>query len=149
MLRIFPRIRRSQSRANGSGTRVRPVRIAVASILAATASVFVITAVASAHDVYSTTVYSGGSTVYDGSSPDGPSYTNGLQGTSGTTGTAISNGAILNAPATVYDTAKVQNESSNTSVTMTFNLYFGSVPTGCPTTIRTRRQYRLVGYSKR
>ena len=134
MLRIFPRIRRSQSRANGSGTRVRPVRIAVASILAATASVFVITAVASAHDVYSTTVYSGGSTVYDGSSPDGPSYTNGLQGTSGTTGTAISNGAILNAPATVYDTAKVQNESSNTSVTMTFNLYFGSVPTGCPTT---------------
>ena len=134
MLRNFPRIRRSRSRANGGGTKVRPVRIAVASILAATASVFVITAVASAHDVYSTTVYSGGSTVYDGSSPDGPSYTNGLQGTSGTTGTAISNNAILNAPATVYDTAKVQNESSNTSVTMTFNLYFGSVPTGCPTT---------------
>ena len=134
MLRNFPRIRRSRSRANGGGTKVRPVRIAVASILAATASVFVITAVASAHDVYSTTVYSGGTTVYDGSSPDGPSYTNGLQGTSGTTGTAISNNAILNAPATVYDTAKVQNESSNTSVTMTFNLYFGSVPTGCPTT---------------
>ena len=134
MLRNFPRIRRSRSRANGGGTKVRPVRIAVASILAATASVFVITAVASAHDVYSTTVYSGGSTVYDGSSPDGPSYTNGLQGTSGTTGTAISNNAILNAPATVYDTAKVQNESSNTPVTMTFNLYQGSVPTGCPTT---------------
>jgi len=134
MLRNFPRIRRRRSRANGGGTKVRPVRIAVASILAATASVFVITAVASAHDVYSTTVYSGGSTVYDGSSPDGPSYTNGLQGTSGTTGTAISNNAILNAPATVYDTAKVQNESSNTPVTMTFNLYQGSVPTGCPTT---------------
>ena len=134
MLRNFPRIRRSRSRANGGGTKVRPVRIAVASILAATASVFVITAVASAHDVYSTTVYSGGTTVYDGSSPDGPSYTNGLQGTSGTTGTAISNNAILNAPATVYDTAKVQNESSNTSVTMTFNLYQGLVPTGCPTT---------------
>ena len=67
MLRNFPRIRRSRSRANGGGTKVRPVRIAVASILAATASVFVITAVASAHDVYSTTVYSGGTTVYDGS----------------------------------------------------------------------------------
>jgi hypothetical protein len=134
MLRNFPRIRRRRSRANSGGTKVRPVRIAVASILAATASVFVITAVASAHDVYSTTVYSGGTTVYDGSSPDGPSYTNGLQGTSGTTGTAISNNAILNAPATVYDTAKVQNESSNTSVTMTFNLYQGLVPTGCPTT---------------
>jgi len=132
MIRVFPRNRRSESR---NGTRVMrgTAWVGVISLIAGLSSIFVVSGVASAHDVVSTTIYTGATPACTASGATdntpgfvGPIYTSCTE--SG--GSAITGSTTLPAPATVFDTAYVHNMGTPTTVELTYDLFQGT-PTTC------------------
>ena len=154
MLKISTRLRRFATSPSGSRTHVRPLRVAIISSLAAVVSVFALVAIASAHDVYTTNVYINGTTTCaaavaghnttNSTPPQPKDVTLPADCSVSTTGTAITPAtgtpypvvSVSSFPASVYDTASVQNDTGTNSEAITYTLYQGAPSTtpgsSCP-----------------